>query len=584
MTFLSSIKRALGIDSDDFIEEEMDNGEYKVTTHDELASSTNASAPEESSVKQPLTAAAPANGSDIPGEAIEALLKVINAGVPEFIRNSIDIEIQKRQVMDAMGEPFRESIRKIKADAVAAEQQAAAQYKASAEAQIKQLNASVAEASAKYSELKTAHTSIERQKKALSERLRDLEDKKIPAYEAEKEQFQIEIKSLLNKMKVMQVKTDDVDYFKNENTRLQAELNKLRAAAVEAETDRQKITAAEEALAAADSLKARCAELEARCAEQASEIADVKAKSESDLNALKASHEAQMSDIKSQLEVSVAMVDSLRKKAAEANAKLEELKAEADNKSGADATELADIKEKLRLANSQIESLQEQLDEANSNLEIVDKIEVELDKLEKSKNEAEAKNRELESTIKENDVVTAQLRNDVEKLNATIAANDTAYSQKLKDITDRYEERIAGLQTTINNMQKPIDMESVEKAVAEAKVAVPSKAAQRRAAKRAKAVEAMDFTTAPESSPADDLFDNSIEESVSLSFDTPAAQPAAQPAVATEPVISGELSIDDELDDYWMQPTPPSKPAPEKEPEPEPVKVQPDNSMQMSLF
>ena len=574
MTFLSSIKRALGIDSDDFIEEEMDNGEYKVTTHDELASSTNASAPGESSVKQPLTAAAPANGSDIPDEAIEALLKVINAGVPEFIRNSIDIEIQKRQVMDAMGDPFRESIRKIKADAVAAEQQAAAQYKASAEAQIKQLNASVAEASAKYNELKTAHTSIERQKKALSERLRDLEDKKIPAYEAEKEQFQIEIKSLLNKMKVMQVKTDDVDYFKNENTRLQAELNKLRAAAVEAETDRQKITAAEEAL------KARCAELEARCAEQASEIADVKAKSESDLNALKASHEAQMSDIKSQLEVSVAMVDSLRKKAAEANAKLEELKAEADNKSGADATELADIKEKLRLANSQIESLQEQLDEANSNLEIVDKIEVELDKLEKSKNEAEAKNRELESTIKENDVVTAQLRNDVEKLNATIAANDTAYSQKLKDITDRYEERIAGLQTTINNMQKPIDMESVEKAVAEAKVAVPSKAAQRRAAKRAKAVEAMDFTTAPESSPADDLFDNSIEESVSLSFDTP----AAQPAVATEPVISGELSIDDELDDYWMQPTPPSKPAPEKEPEPEPVKVQPDNSMQMSLF
>ena len=136
------------------------------------------------------------------------------------------------------------------------------------------------------------------------------------------------------------------------------------------------------------------------------------------------------------------------------------------------------------------------------------------------------------------------------------------------------------MQTTINNMQKPIDMESVEKAVAEAKVAVPSKAAQRRAAKRAKAVEAMDFTTAPESSPADDLFDNSIEESVSLSFDTP----AAQPAVATEPVISGELSIDDELDDYWMQPTPPSKPAPEKEPEPEPVKVQPDNSMQMSLF
>ena len=191
MTFLSSIKRALGIDSDDFIEEEMDNGEYKVTTHDELASSTNASAPKESSVKQPLTAAAPANGSDIPDEAIEALLKVINAGVPEFIRNSIDIEIQKRQVMDAMGEPFRESIRKIKADAVAAEQQAAAQYKASAEAQIKQLNASVAEASAKYSELKTAHTSIERQKKALSERLRDLEDKKIPAYEAEKEQFQI---------------------------------------------------------------------------------------------------------------------------------------------------------------------------------------------------------------------------------------------------------------------------------------------------------------------------------------------------------------------------------------------------------
>ena len=64
--------------------------------------------------------------------------------------------------------------------------------------------------------------SHDRQKRSFNDRIRDLEDK-VSAVEAEKEQYQLEIKSLLNKLKVAAVYEKDAKAYKDdlENLRRQ---------------------------------------------------------------------------------------------------------------------------------------------------------------------------------------------------------------------------------------------------------------------------------------------------------------------------------------------------------------------------
>ncbi len=70
---------------------------------------------------------------------------------------------------------------------------------------------------------KQAQLSAERQKRALSERVHDLESK-VLKLEADCEQYDLEKKSLMNKLKVASVKEDDIEAMRNENQDLRLQL------------------------------------------------------------------------------------------------------------------------------------------------------------------------------------------------------------------------------------------------------------------------------------------------------------------------------------------------------------------------
>ena len=69
--------------------------------------------------------------------------------------------------------------------------------------------------------------SSERQKRALSARLHDLEVL-VTSFEAEKEQYELENRSLINKLKASNVVDGDFEALKNENIRLQRELSDVK--------------------------------------------------------------------------------------------------------------------------------------------------------------------------------------------------------------------------------------------------------------------------------------------------------------------------------------------------------------------
>ena len=89
-----------------------------------------------------------------------------------------------------------------------------------------------AEAKCNYANLKAVEykekaVSEELQRKALNERMQDV-NSRVAQLEADHEQFELENKSLLNKLKVCQVKMDDADVYREEIVRLKSEINDLR--------------------------------------------------------------------------------------------------------------------------------------------------------------------------------------------------------------------------------------------------------------------------------------------------------------------------------------------------------------------
>ena len=128
----------------------------------------------------------------------------------------------------------------------------------------------------------------ERQNRALGERIHELE-MKVTNAEAEVEQYELENKSLLNKLKVVQVKTDDADYFKTENERLKAEIVKFKNEAALSSNSNN------------DELEAKIKELERENSTLKDSISTIETEKESSI-----------SDLQKELDVAVVMVDTLR--------------------------------------------------------------------------------------------------------------------------------------------------------------------------------------------------------------------------------------------------------------------------------
>lgn len=76
-------------------------------------------------------------------------------------------------------------------------------------------------------ELRARITSLDRQKAALNERINQYENK-VATAEAEREQYQLECKSLMNKLKVASVNDEEINKLREENAQMLQECNSLR--------------------------------------------------------------------------------------------------------------------------------------------------------------------------------------------------------------------------------------------------------------------------------------------------------------------------------------------------------------------
>lgn len=164
---------------------------------------------------------------ELPMEMYNGVLAIINSTIPTFVRECLDVEAEKRAIAKALGPHIKNAMlkacRQIEEDARSywdAERAEMANRIEQAETRGKE-----AIESAKLAQTKAA--SAEAQRKAVSERCHSLENR-VAELEAECEQFSLENKSLVNKIKVAQVHADDAAHYREEAEELRRQIAELK--------------------------------------------------------------------------------------------------------------------------------------------------------------------------------------------------------------------------------------------------------------------------------------------------------------------------------------------------------------------
>jgi DNA repair exonuclease SbcCD ATPase subunit len=229
MGFVKLLKRAFGFGADD-------------SEADDLLSD---SVEQESSAQpsQPLqqnSADDNVFSEDMQQRIFDGVINVFNAAQPDFIRKSLNTDEQRKFLYDSLDASIKDYISKI---ATATQTRCENRYRSNQnemKSEVEQLKENARRLETQREELKQQQLSAERQKRALSDRLNELE-KQVADLEAEREQADLVNRGLMNKLKVAGVQQaaaanesfsidSDEDASKDETIKqLNEELEKLRA-------------------------------------------------------------------------------------------------------------------------------------------------------------------------------------------------------------------------------------------------------------------------------------------------------------------------------------------------------------------
>lgn len=228
------------------------------------------------------------------------VVETFNMALPDFLRSSVNPEAQRKYLYNTLAKDIRQYLTDVADNTRRNCEAENNRNKDVLQARIRELEAKIADSDKKREEISQKQLSSDRQRRALSDRVHDLE-KQILTLESEKEQYQLEGKSMLNKLKVASVYEKELEGMRDELNASRTEISRLRAASAgapqEAVTDeerealnRQLEEVAKERKVLADkiaevqSVQGQMAEVEA----QISQFDEVKEKKDRQIASLKA--------------------------------------------------------------------------------------------------------------------------------------------------------------------------------------------------------------------------------------------------------------------------------------------------------
>ncbi len=270
MSFLNSISRALGFGGND----EEDDIYTDTPTEAEPAPAKRESAATADTAREvaPADDVVPMTFDPATAGAIfDRVLEVFNASLPDFLQKSVDPEAQRKALADAMDESIKQYMAGLGAEAERVAESRLRNASDAARSESERLRKEMEQLEQQKVNLREQQLSADRRRRALQDRVKDLEEQ-IGGLEAEREQFQLENRSLLNKLKLADVQPGVIDELKREIERLQAQGGEAAAApSAELESLKKELEEAKAALAGKETeneqLAARIAELESHQAD-----------------------------------------------------------------------------------------------------------------------------------------------------------------------------------------------------------------------------------------------------------------------------------------------------------------------------
>ncbi|MDE7387738.1 MAG: hypothetical protein K2M97_00640 [Muribaculaceae bacterium] len=226
------IKRAFGFSVEE-IDEETDVNLNTVDSQMIPTLQPAAAAPAPAATEQPLSGTLP---DDMPVEIIDGILAVVNESLPSLVRDCLDRDAQRLRLYQAMGDSFRDYVGRLASEASAAANNRLSSDRSRLQSELEQLRAERKQMESKRDEQQEQILSEQRQRRALTERVRDLETK-LNSFDAEKEQYQLEIKSLLNKVRASEVREGDDEELRRQIDRMQAEMKALHTTNTELKSE-----------------------------------------------------------------------------------------------------------------------------------------------------------------------------------------------------------------------------------------------------------------------------------------------------------------------------------------------------------
>lgn len=226
MSFFNAIKRSFGFGKD------VDDG----LLDDSADRPVDAMTPPE----MPQTAFAPNKTEDVTLDPIKVdrifdhVVNVFNEALPDFLSQAVDPDLQRKKLYDSLDESLKSYLASVSDQT---RRQCEARWRAEQtemRGEMEHLKAKAKEIEQQRFDIQQQQLSSDRQRRALTDKVQVLENQ-VASYEAEREQFDLENKSLVNKLKVAAVYESEAQALRDELIDARAEIVALRKASANGE-------------------------------------------------------------------------------------------------------------------------------------------------------------------------------------------------------------------------------------------------------------------------------------------------------------------------------------------------------------
>ena len=401
---------------------------------------------------------------ELPIEMYNGVLSIINSTIPTFVRECLDVEAEKRAIAKALGPHIKGAIEKARKQIEENAQRKWDNERAEMSARVEQAELAGKEAAERAEQDRAKVMSADAQRKAVTERCRTLENR-VAELEAEREQFDLENKSLINKVKVAQVHADDAAHYREEAEDLRkqiAELKEKSASEVNAEAEARwsgEVARLQQEIAAKD---ADIDTLTKKEQETASELAAVREELNEALATLDIANEVQM------------QVDKLSDQIKTRDAKIAEMR-EQWNKKEAEAAKSyndvnnanLDLKLKYDLLRAEAQKLRDAVADADKDKE--EALAELQEHLLKSEKEHEILRHSIEAQKKETESVQAQA-SAAEKARDERSEDMKKQLEAAAMLIERRDETIKQLNEKINSLMGEISFARVSESESRLKI------------------------------------------------------------------------------------------------------------------